>query len=173
MAEWSAPELSSLTIVGLLGVNTADAQLGTYGPICGSLKSINWCRQLDIGLPSGMAVDSSGNTYVAYPSTVTALDPGGSVLYSAQFSSSGCNSRRAGFHGSAARGGPVAFVKSSRAAGDGERYHRCFRHGAQQRTCRRGRHWATQASRSNAFLAALRFATPRALSSPTFRPAQP
>ena len=58
-----------------MGTDAAVAQLGTYGAICGGLKSTNWCYQSDTGLPSGMAVDASSNTYVAYASMVTALDP--------------------------------------------------------------------------------------------------
>jgi uncharacterized protein (TIGR03437 family) len=73
--------------IGLVGISAAFAQIGTYGPICGGLESINWCQQLGTGLASGMAVDSSGNTYVASGSTVTALDPNGSAIYTAPFSS--------------------------------------------------------------------------------------
>ena len=83
----AGPRALFIAIIGLLGTDAAVAQLGTYGPICGGLKSINWCYQFSTGLPSGMAVDSTGNTYVAYASMVTALDPSGSVLYNAQFSS--------------------------------------------------------------------------------------
>ncbi len=71
---------------GLWDVHVAVAQLGSYGPVCNGLRSIQWCRQMSIGLATGMAVDNSGKTYVASGSTVMALDPAGTTLYQTQFS---------------------------------------------------------------------------------------
>ena len=74
-------------IAGVFAANAAVAQPGTYRPICSGLTSVDWCHEFDAGLPSAMTVDANGITYVASNSTVTAIGPNGSVVYTAQFKS--------------------------------------------------------------------------------------